>query len=135
MTNIWCEKSAFFVSEILNERIFMSFYRLASFEIYVECQMWNFWETDKFLSFLVYLNQKWQKIRYIWIYIFTYVKYVYLGQFEVAQLQKKFFLQNVWSSCFQSGIVVTSYVLPKNEILDHFYEEKCHFWQKSAKKG
>ena len=54
-----CKKVSFFVSQILKERISASFYRLLSFEIYVRHQMWNFWKVDKLLSFLVYLNQKW----------------------------------------------------------------------------
>ena len=54
----------------------------------------------------------------------------YYGQSEVAQLQKFFFLEFVQLSCFQSGIMVTRYMLPKNNILDYFYGEKWQFWQK-----
>ena len=46
---------------------------MLSFKMNVRAEMWNFWKTDKVLSFLVYLNQKWQKchiyriyIKYIW---------------------------------------------------------------------
>ena len=54
----------------------------------------------------------------------------YYGQSEVAQLQKKIFVEIVWVSCFQSCIMIMPYMLPKNSILDHFYEQKWHFWQK-----
>ena len=46
----------------------------------------------------------------------------YSGQFEVAQLQKIFFSKFAWLSCFQSGIMVTPHMLPKNMFLDHFYQ-------------
>ena len=58
------------------------------------------------------------------------MKNVHYGQFEVAQLQKFFFLEFVWASCFQPGIMTMAYMLPKNSILDHFYGQKLHFWQK-----
>ena len=54
----------------------------------------------------------------------------YYGQSEVVQLQKFFFLEFVQLSCFQSGIMVTRYMLPKNNILDYFYDQKLGFWQK-----
>ena len=54
--------------------------------------------------------------------MFTHMKNGYPGQFEVAQLQKKFSSNFAWSSCFQSGIMVTPHMLPKNKILDHFYQ-------------
>ena len=57
----------------------------------------------------------------------------YHDQFEVVQLQKFFFLEFVQLSCFQSGIMVTRYMLPKNNILDHFYHKKSHFWQNRQK--
>ena len=45
----------------------------------------------------------------------------YPEQYEVAQLQKKIFLEFVYLPCFQSGIMVFCSMLPKNPILDHFY--------------
>ena len=103
----WCQKTTNPYTQISNGRISASFYRLLSFEMYVREQMWNFWKTDKFLSFLVYLNQKWQKLLICRIYIFMYVKNGHPDQFEVAQLQKFFFLEFASLSCFQSGIMTT----------------------------
>ena len=57
----WCQKSSNPFSQISNGRISASFYRLASFEMYVRHLLQVFQKTEKFLSFLVYLNQKWQK--------------------------------------------------------------------------
>ena len=54
-----CQKVTNPYTQISNGRISASFYRLSRFKMYVREQMWNFWKTDKFLSFLVYLNQKW----------------------------------------------------------------------------
>ena len=54
------------------------------------------------------------------IYIYVHEK-CYPEQYEVAQLQKKFFLEFVYLPCFQSGIMVFCSMLPKNPILDHFY--------------
>ena len=45
----------------------------------------------------------------------------YPEQYEVAQLQKKNFLEFVHLPCFKSGIMVFCCMLPKNPILDHFY--------------
>ena len=52
------KKLADFVSQNSNGRISVSFYRLASFDMYVRGQMRNFQKILKFLDFLVYLNQK-----------------------------------------------------------------------------
>ena len=91
MTNIWGRKSVFFVSQILNECISASFYRLSSFEIYVRHQMWNFWKTDKFLSFLVYLNQKW----HFCLICRIYIKYIYqnghYGKMKLPNFKNFFF--------------------------------------------
>ena len=58
MTTFWCTKSCNFWAQNSNGRISASFYRLASFEMYVRGQMWSFQKILKFLDFLVYLNQK-----------------------------------------------------------------------------
>ena len=57
----WCQKVTNPFSQISNGRISASFYRLTSFEMYVRHLLYLFQKTEKILSFLVYLNQKWQK--------------------------------------------------------------------------
>ena len=57
----------------------------------------------------------------------------YYVQSEVVQLQKIFFLEFVQLSCFQSGIIVTRYMLPKNNILDYFYDKNWDFGKNRQK--
>ena len=64
------------------------------------------------------------------MYIFIYGQNDYPGRNEVGQLQKKFFLKFVCLPCFQSGIMVPAYMLPKLTIFDHIYDQKLEFWQK-----
>ena len=44
------------MSQNSNGHISVSFYRLASFEMYVRGQMWNFQKIFRFLDFFVYLT-------------------------------------------------------------------------------
>ena len=75
------------MTQISNGCISASFYRLASLKIYVRHQMWNFQQMLKFLSFLVYLNQKWHFWLICNIYILytgfnAFLKYVKLPNFK-----------------------------------------------------
>ena len=45
----------------------------------------------------------------------------YPERYEVAQLQKKIFLEFVYLPYFQSGVMVFCSMLLKNPILDHLY--------------
>ena len=78
-----------FVTQISNECISASFYPLASFEMYVRHLLELFQKTKKFLSFLVYLNQKW---RFCFIYEIYTIYIVQIGHWGKVKLPnfKKF---------------------------------------------